>query len=388
MKSSTSIIAYVGNGVVKGGLVLHEKGKKPLILSSRKRDLKYYPDRDRGQIEALILGEFEILMKEIKTEDFPRLHNKKCGKPETALVVLSSPWYLSETNTIKMQEAVPFLVTEDLIEKATSNIIKEYKGEKENITVLEQNFLSVLVNGYNINNPVGKKVKDLDINVFTSYSRVESVKKIEDIISSNFHLHNIHIHSQSLVSFSAINDLYPDMKDYTVIDITSALTEILIIKENILRDTASFPLGRYFLMQSIAKAVICGEDMAESLVESYLNNKLDAEMQQKIEVLIKGVEKEWLESFSSVLKKITANGALPKKIYLFAPQYVAEIFKQFIENEEYQQFALTEGKFEIKIMGASEASGLCEIEKDANTNQELDISIIVGALFNNKKLFA
>lgn len=406
MKSSTSIIAYIGNGVVKGGLVFHEKGKKPKILSVRKKNLKYYKDRDRAHIETLILVEFESLMKEIKTQDFPKLHNKKCSKPDNALIVLSSPWYLSETNTIKMQESTPFLVTEDLVNKAASNIIKAYKGEKDNISVLEQNFLSVIVNGYNIGSPIGKKVKDLDINVFTSYARSESVKKIEDIISSNFHLHNIHIHSQSLVAFSAISDLYPSLKDYTVIDVTSALTEVSIIKENVLRDTASFPLGRYFFMQDVAKnmglipsntenvdntdnteTTLLSPDIAESLIESYVNSKLDISTQQRVEVAIKSAEKNWLESFSSVLRQITTNGALPKDVFLFAPHDIAEIFKQFIENEEYQQFALTAGKFEIKIMNVTDTLPLCEIDKDANTDQDLDTSIIIGALFNNKKLF-
>ena len=397
MKSSTSIIAYLGNGVVKGGLVFHEKGKKPIIISARKKNLKYYEDRDRGHIETLILSEFESLIKEIKTEDFPKLHNKKCGKPDNALIVLSSPWYLSETNTIKMQEAAPFLVTEDLVDKATSNIIKAYKGEKDNITVLEQNFLSVVVNGYTISNPIGKKVKDLDINVFTSYARSESIKKIEDIINSNFHLHNIHIHSQSLISFSAINDLYPNLKDYTVIDITSILTEVSIVKENVLRDTASFPKGRYFFMQDVAKTMgfaspatetsSLSPDIAESLIESYVNNKLDDDTKQRVGLAIKSAEKSWLESFSSILRQVATNSVLPKDIFLFAPHDIAEIFKQFIENEEYQQFALTTGKFEIKIMNATDASALCEIDKDANTGQELDTSIIIGALFNNKKLF-
>jgi hypothetical protein len=386
--TSTSIIAYVGNGVVRGSIVLHEKGKKPIVLSARKIDLKYNENRERVQLEDQILIEFDNLMKTIKTEDFPKLHNAKCEKPDTALVVLSSPWYLSETNEIKMQEANPFVVTESIINKATSNIIKAYKGEKDNVTVLEQNFLSVIVNGYNIVNPIGKKVKDIDINVFTSYTRAESVKRIEDIISSNFHLSNIHIHSQSLVSFSAISDLYPNVKDYTVVDITSELTEILIVKENILRDTASFPLGRYFLMESVAKAMGCAEDMAESLIESCITGKLDMDKGQRVSAVIQATEKEWLVSFSAVLKKITQNGVLPKDFYLFVKRDVAKIFKQFIENEEYQQFALTDGKFEVKIMELADMSPLCEIDMEANINQELDISIVTGVLFNNKKLFA
>ena len=389
MKSSTSIIAYIGNGVVKGGLVYHEKGKKPVILSARKKNLKYYLERDRAQIESLILAEFENLIKEIKTIDFPKLHNHKCSKPTEALIVLSSPWYLSQTNTIKMQEKTPFLITEDLINKATSNIIKAYKGEADNITVLEQNFLSVILNGYNVVNPIGKKVNDLDINVFTSYSRSESIKRIENIINSNFHLHNIHIHSQSLVSFSAINDLYPSLKDYAVIDVTSALTEVLIVRENILRDSGSFPKGRYFLMQSIAKSMNSeSQDVAESLVDSYLNKRLDQETSLKFESAIKLAEQEWLSDFSNVLRQISVNGSLPNNFYLFAPHDISAIFKEFIESEEYQQFALTEGKFEVKIVNMTDAYSLCEVDKEIDKNDELDISIVIGALFNNKKLFA
>ena len=383
MKSSTSIIAYIGNGVVKGGLIYHEKGKKPIVLSERRKDLKYYLDRDRAQIETLILAEFDNLLKEIKSQDFPKLHNHKCGKPDNALIVISSPWYLSQTNTIKMQEATPFTVTEDLIDKATSNIIKQYKGT-EDISVIEQNFLSVILNGYTVENPIGKKVKDLDINVFTSYSKAGSIKKIEDLVTDNFHIHNIHIHSQSLVSFSAINDLYPEMKDYAVIDVTSAITEILIVKENILKDSGSFPLGKYFLMQSVAKTMNSeSPDVAESLIESYLNNRLDEGMKQKVEESLKLAEKEWLNNFSNVLKQITSNGALPNNFYLFAPHEISSIFKQFIESNEYQQFVMTAGKFEVKIINPADAYSLCEIDKEAG---EVDVSMVMGALFNNKKL--
>lgn len=388
MKSSTSIIAYIGNGVVKGGLVYHEVDKKPIILSARKKHLRYYEERDRAQIESMILVEFENLIKEIKTEDFPRLHNKKCGNPDTALVILSSPWYLSETNTIKMQESVPFLITDKLIKKATANIVKAYQGEKDTVTVLEQNFLCALLNGYSVSDPVGKKATDFSVDVFTSYSRKDSVKRIEGILGSNLHLHRIFIHSQSLVSFSAINDLYPKTKDYSVIDITSVLTEIMIIKENVLKDTASFPLGRYFLMQSIANTMNSSQDVAESMIESYFNNKLDTETGQKVKDSINIAEKEWLNNFSAVLRKISMNGSLPKVVYLFAPSEIAQIFKQFIENEEYQQFALTEGRFEVKIMNAEDTISLCDIDREVNNNQELDISIAIGALFNNKKLFA
>ena len=45
--------------VVRGSIVLHEKGKKPIVLSARKIDLKYNENRERVQLEDQILIEFD-----------------------------------------------------------------------------------------------------------------------------------------------------------------------------------------------------------------------------------------------------------------------------------------------------------------------------------------
>ncbi|MEI6042324.1 MAG: hypothetical protein WCQ00_02035 [bacterium] len=389
MKFSTSIIAYIGNGVVKGGLVLHEKGKRPKILSARTNKLKYNTERSRAQIETLILAEFDNLIKEIKTKDFPHLYEKKCGKPESALIVLSSPWYIPETNVIKMKEAIPFLITDNLIEKARSNITKAHKGENDSVLALEQNILSTVVNGYTTDSPIGMKASTLDINVITSYARAESIKRIEGIVNDNFHLDNIHIHSQSVVSFSAIKDLHPDLKDYLIVDVTSAVTEVLKIKDGIFKDTASFPLGKYFVLQSVAKSMnFTSPEVAESMIKSCSLNKLEEQMHHNVQSSVGLAGKEWLKQFSSVLNVITGSSILPKKIFLFSSRSTSCVFKMFIESEQYHQFASTQGKFEVETIEAKDLSSLCEIDSGANLFLDLDISTVVGALFNNKKLFS
>ena len=383
MTSSTSIIAYVGNGVVKAGLVIHEKNKKPKVISSRKRVLKYVIDRNREQIETMILSEFDSLMKEIKTMDFPKLN---CPSPSTALIVISSPWYISETNIIKMKEAEPFMVTESLLDKATSNIVKAYTSDKSDVSVLEQNFLSVNLNGYETTKPIGKKANELNISVFTSYIKTSSFNKMKSIIESNFHLHKVFVHSQTIVSYSAISDIYPNVGDYALIDITSAITEILVVKNNVLSESASFPMGRYFLMDSIAKYMNISPEIAESTIDTYMSGKLESNMVSQIESALKQTEKEWLDKLSYVLKNMGPSVSLPKNFYLFSPHDISVIFKNFIESDEYKQRTISEGKFEVKIIDKPDTLSLCDI--DTNAISSVDISIIVGALFNNKKLFS
>ncbi len=385
-KISTSIVTYIGNGVVKGGIVYHEMGKSPVILSARKNVLKYNEERNQEQLESQIISEFDQMLKQIKTEDFPKIHNKKCNKPDTVMVMLASPWYLSETNTIKMKEENPFMVTENLIDKAVSNLTKAHK-EDSTLSVLEQSYLSVLMNGYSLNDPIGKKAKDLDITVFNSYVKTDLLKKIKNLITGHFHLHNIFIHSKSLVTYSAIGDLYPAITDYVIVDITTAITEVWITRGGVLRDTGSFPYGKSAFINSIAKTLAVNPEIAESLINAQLSGSLEDDKKASVSSAIKIAQDEWVLNLNSVLKNLNLNSAIPKDFFMFAPQNLSELFKKFVESEEYHQSAMSEGNFNVQVMSITNSCNLCAIDFDQHYTQDLDTSVALGTLFNNKKLF-
>lgn len=386
-KTSTSIVTYIGNGVVKGGIVYHEMGKKPVILSARKNVLKYNEDRGADQLETQIVSEFDHMLNQIRTEDFPKIHNKKCDKPDTAIIVLASPWYLSETNTIKMKEENLFTVTENLIEKAVANLTKAHK-EDSTLSVLEQSYLSVFMNGYSLNNPIGKKAKDLDITVFNSYVKTDLLKTVKDLMHKNFHLHNIFIHSKSLVTYSAIGDMYPAITDYVIVDITTAITEVWITRGGVLKDTGSFPYGKSAFINSIAKSMMVNPEVAESLIKSYLSNHIEDDKKMAVISAVKIAQNEWVGNLNSVLKNLSLNNAIPRDFFMFAPQDLSELFKNFVESEEYQQSTMSEGNFNVQIMSITNSCNLCAIDFDQNYTADLDTSVALGTLFNNKKLFS
>ncbi|MDQ5912143.1 MAG: hypothetical protein QG568_356 [Patescibacteria group bacterium] len=382
MSLSSSLVFYIGNGVVKGAVVLHEKTKTPRIISTRIRELPHFNERDRDHLEKRILFEFGEMVRELKGEDIKKLASNGFKlKFENAFVLVSSPWYISETSVIKMREQKAFTVTDTLITNSKDNIIKGYRDAHQvDITVLEQKIINVLLNGYPTNDPIKKKAQSLDMTVFTSFARKSSVDHIKDIIDSNFHVRDISIHSQSLVSFSVISDTWHELTQYIIADVTSQLTELVAIRKGTLSEAYSFPKGKQFLVHSIADKLKVATEVAESLLKMKNEGNLEPELLKKLDEALESAKKDWLKSFSESLAVMSASSSLPSKFFLFAPKDVVHIFSDYITCEEYQQFSFAEGKFEVKNIGVPDLLPYCKIENGAVG----DLSLMIGSIFNSK----
>ncbi len=381
MKLKCSLIFYIGNGVVKGAIVSYEKGKSPKILTTRIRDLPHFNERDREHLENRILFEFGELVAEMKREDFRDMSVGNELKLINACVVMSSPWYISETSVIKMNEQKPFVVTDSLLSGARQNIIKAYTdAHKVDVTVLEQKIIRISLNGYVTNDPLKKRAQTLDMTVFTSFARHSSIEDIHKIIDQHFNIKTINIHSQSLVAFSVIEDIWKDIPQYIITDITSQLTELVTVRKGALSEAASFPMGKQFLVKRIAEKLNVTSEVAESLIRLKNDGSVDTDLAIKLEEALADSKQEWLAAFSDALSAMSSSASLPSKFFLFAPKDVAHIFSGYMLSEEYQQFSFAEGKFEVQDVTALDLSKYC-------TNQSgtsIDLSIILGALFNTK----
>lgn len=383
MKRPGSLVFYIGNGVVKGGLVVHEKGKIPRILCTRTKDLPHYHERDREHLESRILTEFAELVRDFKTKDVPT-HIAQGVKIKHAMVLMASPWYVSETTIIKMKEPKPFLVTEKLLLDSKENIVKGYRdAHKVDVTVLEQKILRVSLNGYPTTDPLKKKAESLDMTVFTSFARHSSVEEIKKIVEQNFHVSEVAIHSQSLVSFSVIGDTWKDTNQYIIADITSELTELVAVRNGALSEATSFPMGKQYLIKAVGDSMGVSSEVATSIIKMKNESRIEVDLANKVDKALLEVQKEWLKLFTDALVIMSSSTSLPNMFFLFAPKGVANIFAKFITEEEYQQFSFTEGKFEVHQVSTNDLTTNCANALSVNA----DVSMMIAAIYSNKMFY-
>lgn len=381
MKLTCSLIFYLGNGVVKGALVAHDKGKAPRVLTSRVKNLPHFNERDREHLETRILSEFANLVAEVKNEDYKKICIGNTIKLVNACVMVSSPWYISETTIIKMKEQKPFVVTDALLNTAKENIVKAYTdAHKVDVTVLEQKIIRISLNGYITNQPLKKKAESLDMTIFTSFARHSSVDNIRKIIEQHFNAPTIDIHSQSIIAFSVIQDVWTDIPQYVIADITSQLTELVIVRKGALLEAASFPKGKQFLVRVVGEKLGVTSEVAESLIRMKNDGSVDSDLAIKLDAALIDAKNEWLKDFSEALTVMSASSSLPSHFFLFSPKDVTHIFSEYICAEEYQQFSFAEGKFEVQALTVLDLNKFCTTD----VGVELDLSLLAGTLFNNK----
>jgi hypothetical protein len=384
MKKAGSLVFYIGNSVLKGAIIYHEKDKAPTIISSRVRELSRFNERDRQHLENKILQQFKDLVHDIKIKDFSVLNNKNV-KIKNICIVLSSPWYLSETTSIKIEEQKPFTVTESMIKNSCENIVKSYKNSGGvDIDVLEQKIIRVMLNGYTTYSPLKKTAKTLEMSVFTSFVRKTSIDQIRDIVEKQFHFTgSIDIHSQSIASFSIINNIWKSSSDhYIMADITSELTEVVIVRNGVISESSSFPKGKRFLEKYISESLKVTSEVAESIIKMYSKSELDEKLHQKVSTCMEQAKTIWLKDFSQALSSMSSSASLPSKFYIFSSVFVGKTFADFILSEEYQQFSFAEGNFDVHNVSINDFKKYFYIQKEIQP----DLSLVIGTILNNQCL--
>ena len=386
MSTRASLICYVGNGVVKAAIVAYaKKGDTPFfptILTTRVRDIPYQEFTDREHLEFRVISEFTALIKDVKLKDLGSDACKGC-KLADASIVLSSPWYVSETKHIIVENEKPFEVNERMIDDAIVTASSSYTDiQKEKISILEKRVIHYLLNGYPTEIPIKKSARSLEMNVFLSFCKTTSISTLKDILLSHLNLHDVSIHSQSLAAFSAIRNLWKDAMSYVLTDITSQLTELMIVRNDSLAEAASFPYGKQYVIKELGKKLNTTGDVSQSLLDTYHKGFIDEILKKKIEIAIDEIRKEWLVPFTKSLGDMSSGSSLPSRFILFAPSDIEWLFTDFIKSEEYQQFTFSEGKFDVHEMKAEDFEGAYT----TSLGVEKDMGLVVGSIFHRKNL--
>lgn len=377
MSKHVSLICYIGNGIVKGSVVLNEKNKLPTILATRVRELPYQEFVDRKHLESRVMSEFTSLITDIKFKDLAG------AKFRDACVILSSPWYVSKTKTVKIDHEKPFEITEKIINDAIASAALEYSEKpKEGVTILEKNVSKYYLNGYPTNVPLKKTAQRVEMSVFLSFCETKTVDLIKQTMLSHLNIHDTQIHSQSLAAFAAVQETWKDLANYVLTDISSQLTELMIVRQETLAEAASFPLGKQYVLKELGSIFNTSGDVSRSLLEMYHKGTIEPSLKSKVEEAISMVKKEWLKPFTNALSEMSAGSSLPSRFILFAPKDAEWLFADFIKSEEYQQFTFSEGKFEVYESKVSDFEHLYNLTAGVTP----DISLAVGAIFFHKKI--
>jgi hypothetical protein len=305
--------------------------------------------------EKINIDRFLVLTMQALDVVAEKIYKMGLGTPEDIFCVLSSPWHISQTRIINFKRNTPFIFTaklaESLVQKEIHLFEEEYLSKVTNINALNRAFefknIKTILNGYETSEPLNKKINELEMTIFISMGEELVLNKIENTIGKYFHFNQIRFSSFNLSFFTVVRDMYIEQEDFLLLDIDGEVTNISMVKKNVLRESITFPLGRNFLVREIASGLKCTLNEASSLFSLFKNKHTEKSVTQKMTLILDQIKTKWLESFQESLSNLSSDISIPSTIYMVTERSSAEFFSQIIESEQYNQYALTESRFKI-----------------------------------------
>ncbi len=381
-KDDLVLLFDVGSSSVGGALFYMQKNGVPKIIYTIREPIKIEEEVNIDRFLFLTIQALKVVAGKICLSGM--------GVPTRIFCVISSPWYASQTRTIKLEKNTPFIFTtklaDSLIEKEVGIFEDEYlvKGAHalNKIRPIELKNMKTILNGYPTKNPYNQSAQDLEMMIFISMSQEHFLSKIEEVISQHYPHRKVTFSSFVIASFTVARDMFINQESFLLINIGGEITDISMIKQDILRESISFPLGKNFIIRGVGEGLKITLDEAKSLVSIYKDGHMEDATRAKLEPVISKLKADWLKEFQESLSNLTNDISIPATIFITIDQDLLDFFSEIIKTEQFSQYTLTESKFRIIFLGTEALHGIAIFEGNINR----DPFLIIESIYINRFL--
>ncbi|QQR50139.1 hypothetical protein IPF86_03610 [Candidatus Nomurabacteria bacterium] len=368
----------VGGALVEYKEPSHGQGKTlPSIIYTTRKDLIFQEDLN---FEIFL----EMMLKSLEEVVVDVLH-AKLGAPSAIYCVLASPWYASQTRVVTLAKNTPFIFTkkfaQELIDKEIalfqSEQVTKYQELGQAVRTIEEQTIEVALNGYSVKDPIGKQARELSMTLFLSFSPEVVIKAIENSIHKHFHNRHIAYYTFAFASFITLRDLFMNEDTFLLVDVGGEITDISIVKNDLLLQSVSFPFGKNFLLRKISKALGKSGGEALSLYRMYADMKLEKNTIDQLAKILAEARVEWLTQFQHSLEDISKEFTLPDTIFMTADRDTVSWFVDTLHAEEFHQYTSTKSTFKIVTLTPQLVSEYIHFGSD----MPRDLAIMLETIF-------
>lgn len=382
----------VGSSSVKAALLYMQKSGVPRIITSLREPILLEDKVDFDRFLFLTLKALETVTNKI--------YSKGLGAPKNIFCIFSSPWHVSHTRVIRLEKNIPFVFTpklaDSLIQKEIGLLkeeyLKKYPHIGDTLRLIDIKNIKITLNGYETTEPFNKKAKEAEMTVFVSMSEEHVCKKIEEIISKHFSLKKstgVKFSSFTMAAFTVVRDLYSHQENFLLINIGGEITDISMVKHSSLRESTSFPLGINFMIRAVSSATGSTLTEAKSLISLYKDGHAIESTAKSIDSVMAKLKSEWLTKFQASLANLSTDISIPAIVYITVDKDLAEFFSETIKTEQFNQYTLTESKFQIVFFNMENLHNLAVFERDAIFNAFLTIdAVYINRFLNDSPSYA
>ena len=366
----------IGSGNVGVAIVrVGGESDRPVFLFSQRFEIAIEEEVNFEKFAISMASALELAAKAVRDAKVSGISEVFC--------FLGSPWYASQTRTISFTKNNPFNVTESLIKNLVDKEIDLFKkgdlpkyASYEKMSILENYTIDCILNGYRVPNPFQKNVSSVNLSIFLSMSPSIILDQMKKIIERHvsFAHRKLFFASTVFSEYLLISNLFVKNDSYLLIDVDGEITDISVVKNNVLEETMSFPVGRNALVRDITTCKHNTQAEATTLIRGYISGHLELTVHEEIEECLSRVRTTWLDSFQDSLTRLAGHLALPRTVFLVTESDIAPWFTDTIKREEFSQYMLTDRRFSVIPLSAPSINEYCDFASNV-VDREYDLMI-------------
>ena len=334
------VIDFAGSSI--GGLLFETKeGEKMRILISFRKPVNFLFETDFNASLRCTGESLRFVTKELK-KFYP-------GKIDFVVCVFSSPWFISQTKTVTVTTEKPFEVKNEFF----NNLIEEEekklsKDKKINSQFIEHEVMKAVLNGYGVQNPIGKIANSVKSSIYVSAGVKKAMEKVKEEVEKSFNHAVLSFATFPLVAFKVLSDIINEKEGFLIIDIGGDVTEICIVRNGALEQAVSFSIGYNLLLKKISSRTNTFFGESVSILKAYLREHLAIDGQDKTTLAVNDSVKEWSDGLRKSLSEISKESFLPQSALLMGDDLICKPFYSYVDSEDFSEFTIIRKPFIAK----------------------------------------
>ncbi len=331
LEKDVSLIFHISSAEVVASIVSfkdeEKQNKKPNIFYTVSEKIDFLNSKTQPELEENTLKSLKKVL--IFVRDYLQILG--LNSISNSYVFLSSPWVKKNIFTVKNEKANPFLVDEKYFEK----VIDSVGQVQENEILLKAEIISVKANGYNMQvlNVLNKKVFDLEISFLDTVLSKRFQKKIDGAILSEFRNVKNDFFGFVQAFLNQVYKIYNIERDFVFLDFTGKVIDFGIFEDQKISFLSEIAVEEDFF-QSIVNAKLAKNiQEAKYTTSLYAQNKLQTELQEKIDKIAKQLSQKIQEKIQSVLDENDIQ-YLPENVFVFSSPEMKKVLEKIVFFEK------------------------------------------------------
>ena len=333
MPNSIYMFLDIRGGSVGVAIIERGKNTEDTLLFSKRRVLPILNEFKCERLISTMVSEARELLLGVRKVNI--------GRIKKVYITIGSPWFFSETQTIIHKSDIPTKCDKNWLdmkidEEVNGFILRNFNNRKPEI--IEKVLLRTTLNGYQTDKPFGKLAQEQEFTLYLSAVETNTVNTIRRVVNDVFGSHQIEFHTMPLLALIAVDNLISvDINSYIIIDIGGEITEFILVRNKLIFDSFSVPLGVHEIIRTIAHDLKTSMAEGRSIYHSYQDATLGSIVKGKVEKSVSFVETKWRAYSKDIIKKISDKYILPVTVVIIGTHNSSFFFKKVFSNAEVME---------------------------------------------------